>query len=73
MKKNSKRALIIPYTFSDNDFEFLPPQISNLRNLRVLAIRDNEITEVPQEIGELINLRELHLQGNRLQVLPPQV
>ena len=58
---------------SDNDFEYLPPEIRHMVNLRILAVRDNELVEVPQEVGELKNLRELHLQGNRLTVLPPQV
>ena len=51
--------------FSDNDFEYLSPEIGNLVNLRILAIRDNELVEVPQEIGELYNLRELHLQVSK--------
>ncbi len=47
---------------SDNEFEYLSPEIRNLTNLVILAVRDNELVEVPQEIGELTNLRELHLQ-----------
>ena len=58
---------------SDNDFEHLSPNIKNMKNLRILAIRDNELVDVPQEIGELSGLRELHLQGNRLTVLPPSL
>ena len=38
--------------FSDNDFEYLSPQIKNMVNLRILAIRDNELIEVPEEIGK---------------------
>ena len=59
--------------FSDNDFEYLSPDIRNLVNLRILAVRDCELIELPQEVGELQSLRELHLQGNRLTVLPPQL
>ena len=58
---------------SDNDFEYLSPEIRHLTGLRILAVRDNELIELPQEIGELQNLRELHVQGNRLTVLPPQI
>lgn len=65
----SLRALYL----SDNELEYLPPQIRQLFNLRILALRDNQLADIPQEIGELSNLRELHLQGNRLQVLPPQI
>ena len=41
---NSLRALYL----SDNDFEYLPPEIRHMTNLRILAIRDNELIEVPQ-------------------------
>ena len=58
---------------SDNEFEHLSPDIKNMKNLRILALRDNELVDVPQEIGELSGLRELHLQGNRLTVLPPSL
>jgi len=58
---------------SDNNFQYLSPDIKHMINLRILAVRDNELIEVPQEIGELASLRELHLQGNRLTVLPPQL
>ncbi len=58
---------------SDNDFEYLSPEIGQLTNLCILAVRDNELVELPQDIGRLHNLRELHLQGNRLTVLPPQL
>ena len=61
------------YIYSDNDFEMLSPEIRNLSNLRILAVRDNELVEVPAEVGELHNLRELHLQGNRLTVIPPSI
>lgn len=66
---HSLRALYL----SDNEFEYLSPEIRNLTNLAILAVRDNELVEVPQELGQLSALRELHLQGNRLTVLPPQL
>ena len=57
----------------DNDFELLPPEIGNLKNLTVLVLRDNDLVALPKEIGMLSRLRELHIQGNRLTVLPPEV
>ncbi len=36
--------------FSDNDFEYLSPDIKNLKNLRIFAIRDNDLVDVPQVI-----------------------
>ena len=36
------------FFFSDNDFEYIPPEIKNMVNLRILALRDNELVEIPQ-------------------------
>ena len=36
------------FSFSDNDFEYIPPEIKNMVNLRILALRDNELVEIPQ-------------------------
>ena len=58
---------------SDNEFEHIGSEISNLKSLRILALRDNELVDLPEEIGELSSLSELHLQGNRLRVLPPSI
>ena len=35
-------------SYSDNDFEYIPPEIKNMVNLRILALRDNELVEIPQ-------------------------
>ena len=40
----SIRALYL----SDNEFERLSPDISNMKNLRILALRDNELVEIPE-------------------------
>ena len=40
--------MIIQSFFSDNDFEYIPPEIKNMVNLRILALRDNELVEIPQ-------------------------
>jgi len=57
----------------DNDFETLPSDIRNLKNLQILVLRDNDLIYLPKEIGELVRLRELHIQGNRLTILPPEI
>ncbi len=54
--KMSKHLLL-----SDNDFEHLSPDIKNLKNLRILAIRDNELVDVP-EVFFNIN-RDIELQN----------
>ena len=43
-KMNCLRALYL----SDNNFEYLSPEIKHMANLRILAVRDNELIEVPQ-------------------------
>lgn len=58
---------------ADNDFEYLSPEIGNLKNLQFLVLRDNDLITIPKEIGSLPSLRELHIQGNRLTVLPPEL
>ena len=57
----------------DNDFEYIPPEVGNLKNVQILGLRDNDLLDLPREIGELQRLRELHIQNNRLTVLPPEV
>jgi len=57
----------------DNDFEYLSPEIKNLKNLQILVLRENDLVELPKEIGELSRLRELNIQGNRLTILPPEI
>lgn len=57
----------------DNDFEMIPPEIGQLKNLQILCFRENDLVALPKEVGELVRLRELHIQGNRLTVLPPEL
>lgn len=74
---------------ADNDFEHLPSDIRNLKNLQIvsmffhkfviqtfnlqLVLRENDLIDLPSELGELSRLRELHVQGNRLTILPPEL
>lgn len=57
----------------DNEFERLPPQIGELKNLQILSLRENDLIDLPKELGQLARLRELHIQGNRLTLLPPEL
>jgi len=57
----------------DNDFEYLSPEVGQLKNLQILVLRDNDIIILPKELGLLVRLRELHIQHNRLSVLPPEL
>ncbi|VDM80543.1 unnamed protein product, partial [Strongylus vulgaris] len=68
-ERNTLRALYL----GDNDFELLPGDVMNLRNLQILVLRDNDLLAIPREVGHLTNLKELHVQGNRLTILPPEL
>jgi len=48
----------------------LPPEISQLTNLRKLNLSSNQLTNLPAAIAQLSNLRELNLRHNQLTSLP---
>ena len=49
-----------------NQFEFLPPEITNLHELKVLEIINSNVTAIPKEIAQLKNLTRLYLSNNQL-------
>jgi internalin A len=51
----------------------LPPEIAQLRDLKVLDLSVNDLVYLPPEIGALTELRILHLQVNRLTSLPSEL
>lgn len=51
----------------------LPPQITQLKQLKNLWAWKNNLTSVPAEIGNLTQLRVLSLQYNQLTSLPPEI
>ncbi|MEH2082636.1 MAG: leucine-rich repeat domain-containing protein [Nostoc sp.] len=57
---------------SNNQLSSLPPEISQLSNLRRLDLSNNQLSSLPPEIGQLSNLTELYLYNNQLSSLPPQ-
>ena len=60
-KNNISETLRALY-LSDNDFEYFPGDVQNLKNLQILALRENDLVALPKEIGNLTRLRELHIQ-----------
>jgi TonB family protein len=50
--------------------EVVPPEIKNLRNLRLLDIEGNKIQSLPREIGALKKLEALNAPQNELKDLP---
>ena len=48
----------------------LPPDISNLSNLRILMLDTNQLSELPREISQLVQLERLSISNNHLRRLP---
>ena len=48
----------------------LPPNIGNLKKLRVLDLEENKLEQLPTEIGFLKDLTRLVVQSNQLTSLP---
>ena len=51
----------------------LPPQIGQLRALKVLVLSGNQLSTLPPEIGQLVRLTRLYLAGNQLSSLQPEI
>jgi hypothetical protein len=51
----------------------LPPEVSQLTNLRTLDLAGNHLTSLPPEIGQLADLQTLLLRNNHLTALPPEI
>ncbi|XP_031690878.1 leucine-rich repeat-containing protein 30-like [Oncorhynchus kisutch] len=53
-----------------NQLTSLPPEIGQLRHLRVLFCYSNQLTEVPEELGNCTRLEVLSLTNNKISGLP---
>ena len=51
----------------------IPPQLCQLKDLRVLHLQGNKLRNIPREIGQLTNLQELYLQDNKITSLPIEI
>jgi internalin A len=51
----------------------LPPEIGQLRNLRMLVLNFNELRALPVEIVQLTNLTNLYLADNALNEFPSEI
>jgi len=51
----------------------LPPEIGQLKNLKLISLCGNKLSEIPSEIGQLNNLNSLWLSHNNLSSLPIEV
>lgn len=55
---------------SNNNLQYLPPDISRLAALETLDLSNNKLRLLPPELGKLKHLKELLLYNNNLQTLP---
>ena len=51
---------------SYNQLKEIPPEIGNLKSLKLLALNNNQLTIIPKEIGKLTNLKKLFISDNKL-------
>ncbi len=51
----------------------LPPELGELKNLRILILHDNKIKSLPPEIFDLFNLEILNLADNNINALPSKI
>jgi Leucine-rich repeat (LRR) protein len=40
----------------DNDFEYVPSDVENLKNLQILVLRENDLVALPKEFVTLLQL-----------------
>ena len=52
---------------------YIPKEIGNFSNIKVLSVIGNDITSIPEEIGNLTSLTELHLSKNKLTSIPTTI
>ncbi|KAG0655696.1 Glucose-repressible alcohol dehydrogenase transcriptional effector [Monosporozyma unispora] len=53
-----------------NGITYLPKEIKNLNNLRVLDLSNNKIAQLPSELGFCFRLKYLYLFNNQINQLP---
>lgn len=56
-----------------NALEYIPENISRLKNLRKLDLSDNLLTELPASLCRLENLEALILSDNQISILPSEL
>lgn len=54
----------------DQGLTELPPEVTQLTELRVLSLERNQLTDIPTSISQLTKLEELNLMSNLLEYIP---
>ncbi|XP_013419969.1 malignant fibrous histiocytoma-amplified sequence 1 homolog [Lingula anatina] len=58
---------------SSNSISTLPPQLSQLKNLKKLNLSWNELKEIALPVCKLLRLESLNLAANSIKAVPPQI
>jgi hypothetical protein len=66
-------AYLTHLDLSDNQIDFIPPEIGTFVNLEELILNNNLIQELPAEIGSLSKLQVLQVNSNQLSTLPASI
>jgi Leucine-rich repeat (LRR) protein len=64
---------VIRLNLSKRDLTSIPPEIGQLKNLKVLSLYGNQLTNLPPEFANLAQLQSLDLGKNRFPEVPPQL
>ena len=64
---------VVELRLNSRDISFLPPEIGQFSELKILDLEDNSLAALPAEIWQLYKLRELDLTAIGLSVLPPEI
>jgi len=71
--REAQKSNVTVLDLSFKNLTSLPPEITELKNLRKLDISGNQLTSLPPEITELKNLTTLDISNNQLTSLPPEI
>jgi len=71
--RKAQRNKVTTLHLSYKNLTSLPPEISELKNLKSLDISRNLLTSLPSEILELKSLTQLNIFDNKLISLPPEI
>ncbi|MGF2034754.1 MAG: COR domain-containing protein [Nostoc sp. CmiVER01] len=71
--EKAARGKATELSLSNNQLSSLPPEISQLSNLKRLYLENNNLSSLPPEISQLSNLKRLSLHKNQLSSLPPEI
>ncbi len=64
---------VLKLDLSGQNLAVLPPEVLELRQLRLLLLNGNRLAELPAELGRLNRLSELELNDNAFTTFPPAI